>query len=120
MHPRPPLFRLVEGIFDVLFITLPQSNEKLRITSRYEDKFKNINNLKNTNRMKRLKNVTAIALCGVFMIALMSASKYDCAPSDDHPVYSAELVQRAEKGDAAALFDLGWCYEFGRGVTHEK
>ena len=70
--------------------------------------------------MKRLKNVTAIALCGVFMIALMSASKYDCAPSDDHPVYSAELVQRAEEGDAAALFDLGWCYEFGRGVTHEK
>ena len=34
--------------------------------------------------------------------------------------YSAELVKRAEAGDATAQYDLGECYHWGKGVTYDE
>ena len=38
------------------------------------------------------------------------------ARTDGHPVYSAELVKYAEKGDTEAQLDLGRCYFHGNGI----
>jgi len=41
------------------------------------------------------------------------------AQNGEYEPYSAELVKKAQAGDASAQLHLGWCYEDGNGVTQD-
>lgn len=61
-----------------------------------------------------------IISCSILYLAVVfgpcSRSRYVRQLVDGHPMYSAELVKYAEKGDTAAQCDLGECYAKGFGI----
>ena len=85
----------------------------------------NITPQEKENRYKR-KYVVA-AVCGILFIAVMAGfyllqkpkSKASTPEKENKITYSAELVERAEQGDAEAQKDLGLCYGGGYGVTQD-
>ena len=59
-----------------------------------------------------MKLIPALLLGGMFAVS-------GWAQDSKHEPYSAELVKRAEAGDATAQHDLGCCYNSGKGVAQD-
>ena len=39
--------------------------------------------------------------------------------ADMETIRALGIRRRADEGDASAQFDLGWCYELGKGVSED-
>jgi TPR repeat protein len=63
--------------------------------------------------INQVKRMFSIILVGVLFVSGCSKTKYE--PEK----YSADLVKRAEAGNAPAQFSLGLCYQEGEGVAQD-
>ena len=66
-----------------------------------------------------MKLIPIFLLVGVLALSGWAEGGQVCDYWTSEP-YSAELVQKAEAGDAVAQFDLGLCYSSGTGVAKDK
>lgn len=99
---------------------------KIEVNNIQEESISSVGeNVEESHRSK--KGIVAI-ICGIIFMALAVGGYFLWKNnsgglvelfSDDHPAYSAELVENAEKGDPIAQCDLGLCYHHGEGVEQD-